>query len=107
MPVNKKTIRRVQDIATISSRGENGVIPYKAYMRLSILEMERHRRGRERDKALALLAEIDVRFKEIDTERTQIFKSLGFSEPVDLSKLPKPSASTVQSKSSKSFRIRY
>jgi len=107
MPVNKRTIRRVQDITTISGRGENGVIPYKAYMRLSVMEMEKHRRGKDRETALALLAEIENRFREIDAERKEIFKSLGFSEPVDLSKLPRPAAPAAQSKSSKSFKIRY
>jgi len=107
MPVNKKTIRGVTDIRTVSSRGgEKSVIPYKAYMRLSVLEMEKHRRGKEKEKALNLLNEIKNRFKEIDAERKEIFKSLGFSEPVDLSKLEKQPAAQARD-TSKSFKIRY
>jgi hypothetical protein len=108
MPANKKIIRRLLDIRTMSSCGQTGTIPYKVYMRLSMLEMEKYRRGKEKDKALALLTEIENRFKEIDEEIKKIFLSLGFREPADLSKLPKPSAAAAQGRSQRSsFKIKY
>ena len=48
MPATKKVLRGVQNIRTMSGRVDDQAIPYKAYMKSSVLEMEKHRRGVER-----------------------------------------------------------
>ena len=52
----KRIMRGVQDIRTLSGRADEGTIPYKAYMKLSILEMEKFRRGKEKQSALEKVA---------------------------------------------------
>ena len=76
MPVTKRVARGIQDIKTISGRSEKGMT-YKAYMWLSVLEMEKHRRGKERSSALARVANIDARFQDIEKEKTEILQTLG------------------------------
>ena len=74
--MTKRIMRGVQDIRTISGRVNENTIPYKAYMKLSILEMEKYRRGKEKTSALERVQNIDQRFKDIEAEREEIIRSL-------------------------------
>ncbi len=74
--MTKRIMRGVQDIRTLSGRADEGAIPYKAYMKLSILEMERFRRGKEKQSALDRVHHIDQRFRDIETERQEIITTL-------------------------------
>jgi hypothetical protein len=74
--MTKRIMRGVQDIRTISGRVNDSTIPYKAYMKLSILEMEKYRRGKEKTSALERVQNIDQRFKDIEAERQEIIRSL-------------------------------
>jgi hypothetical protein len=69
-------MRGVQDIKTLSGRADEGAIPYKAYMKLSILEMEKFRRGKEKQSALERVRHIDQRFKDIEAARQEIIAVL-------------------------------
>jgi hypothetical protein len=69
-------MRGVQDIRTLSGRVDEGTIPYKAYMKLSILEMEKFRRGKEKTSALERVRHIDQRFKDIEAARQEIITAL-------------------------------
>ena len=72
----KRTLRGVQDIKTLSGRVDEGSIPYKAYMKLSILEMEKFRRNQEKVSALQKVRNIDQRFSDIEAEKQKIMATL-------------------------------
>ena len=74
--MTKRIMRGVQDIRTHSGRADVGAIPYKAYMKLSILEMEKFRRGKEKQNALDKVNRIDQRFRDIEAEREKIITAL-------------------------------
>ena len=74
--MTKRIMRGVQDIRTLSGRADEGAIPYKAYMKLSILEMEKFRRGKEKTSALDRVHHIDQRFLDIEAARQEIFSVL-------------------------------
>jgi hypothetical protein len=74
--MTKRIMRGVQDIRTISGRVDERSIPYKAYMKLSILEMEKYRRGKEKSSALDRVDHIDQRFRDIEVERQEIMATL-------------------------------
>ena len=74
--MTKRIMKGVQDIRTVSGRVDERSVPYKAYMKLSILEMEKYRRGKEKQSALDRVANIDNRFRDIETEREEIINSL-------------------------------
>lgn len=76
MPLVKKIVRGLQDIKTISGRVDLGSVPYKAYMKLSVLEMEKYRRGKEKASALERIRNIENRFKDIERERQEIMNNL-------------------------------
>jgi len=74
--MTKRIMKGVQDIRTLSSRVDEGTIPYKAYMKLSILEMEKFRRGKEKQSALDRVHNIDQRFLDIEAERQEVIRAL-------------------------------
>ncbi len=55
MPAPKRIIRGVKDIRTRSGTPDQVIVPYKAYMAITALEMEKFRRETERDNLIAPL----------------------------------------------------
>ncbi len=100
-------MRGLQNIKTLSGRVDDFATPYKAYMKLSILEMEKYRRNKEKITALERLRIIDQRFQEIEAEKAQTLQSLephGASPPCrrkSIGPTGAPRASTGP------FKIRY
>jgi len=72
----KKIVRGLQDLRTISGSIDDRSVPFRAYMKLSILEMEKFRRGKERLSALAKVRDIDKRFDDIEAEKQEILASM-------------------------------
>ena len=75
-------IRGVRDIRTYSGRVDAGSVPYLAYMKVSCLEMEKARRERERNSALARIQNIDSRIHDIEAERNLIIRKIGEHQSV-------------------------
>ena len=105
----KRIMKGVQDIRTLSGRADEGTIPYKAYMKLSILEMEKFRRGKEKQSALERVHHIDQRFRDIEVERQKIMTSLedqGDSAPAPAGS-EKPLTTAAPRTTTGPFKIRY
>jgi len=103
----KRSLRGLQNIKTISGRMDVLANPYKKYMKISILEMEKFRKNKERDSALEKLGAIDQRFEEIDIEKKKILDSLE-EQKVQQSCQKSPVVKTQTSNTfSSSFKIRY
>ena len=83
MAVSSKNIKGLQDIRTHSGKVSEGVVPHKAYMRLTCLEMEKYRRDKERKSAMARVENIDNRFRDIEMEKENILASLGVREKIE------------------------
>lgn len=108
MSITKKTLKGLQDIHTYSGRVNQVFQPYKAYMRISCLEMEKARRGKERESAMHRVNNIDARFEEIEAEKAKILAFLGKVESGNSSTAaqvtgPAPSQRRIIS----GFKIRY
>jgi hypothetical protein len=73
----KKVMRGLQSIRTHTGRSHSTTSPHQAYMRISVLEMEKHRRNQEKEKALEKVREIEARFQEIDTEKGELLQIVG------------------------------
>lgn len=77
MAIPKRNIRGLQDIHTFSGSADQKFLPHKAYMKISCLEMEKFRRGKERESAAHRVKNIDARFREIEAEKDVLLRSLG------------------------------
>ena len=103
MTVPKGNMRGVQDIRTHSGTVDRVFVRSKAYLKIACLEMEKERRGRERDSAAHRVANIDARFHDIDAEKTVLLNGLGVKEAGD-SQGAKPSSS---GRDTGGFRVTY
>ena len=103
----RRIFKGVQDIKTVSGRVDGQSTPHRVYMRLSVLEMEKFRRGKERQSALEKVSNIDRRFEEIEAEKREILTSMEAHggqpgcphEPEEQAAAPRAAA--------RSFKIKY
>lgn len=69
-------VRGLRNLRTLSGKVDQVLVPYRAYMQITCLEMERARRGNERRSASRHIAEIDQRLVEIDAEKGKLLQAL-------------------------------
>jgi hypothetical protein len=77
VPVLKKSARGVQGIRTLGGMSAERKLPHQAYLRIACLEMERFRKGQERQSAMRRVESIDSRCAQITSEQTTLMSSLG------------------------------
>jgi hypothetical protein len=107
MAVPKRTIRGLQDLRTHSGTVEQVASPYRAYMRISCLEMEKFRRGQERKSAMHRVENIDARFEEIEAEKAAILKMTDDTKTRQAIGAPRRETKTSTGHSKGGFKIRY
>lgn len=107
MAVPKRSIRGLQDIRTHSGSVDQIREPYRAYMRVTCLEMEKTRRGRERESAMHRVRNIDARFKEIEAEKDALLEALGERDRKDSADASDLAGETVQQGGREGFKVRY
>ena len=74
-------IKGVSSLRTLSGKVGQIAVPYRAYMQITCLEMEKARRSSERQGANRLIAEIESRLREIEAEKVRILESLSEADP--------------------------
>jgi hypothetical protein len=77
MPPPKRIIRGVKDIRTRSGTPDQVVVPYKAYMAITALEMEKFRRETERDNLRLRLDNVNARLQTVESEKATLLQRLG------------------------------
>ena len=77
MPPPKRIIRGVKDIRTRSGTPDQVIVPYKAYMAITALEMEKFRRETERDNLTLRLNNVNARLETVESEKTVLLQRLG------------------------------
>lgn len=78
MPLNirGRKIRSLSDIRTMEGRVDSASDTYKVYLRIAALEMEKTRRGMERDDALRRVERLEQRTRDIEAEKRFLFESM-------------------------------
>ena len=76
MAIPPRNLKSLQDIRTHAGRVDEAATPYKAFMKMSCLEMEKFRKERERKSAMTRVNNIDKRFREIEAEKAAILTHL-------------------------------
>lgn len=102
MPIPTKGL---SSIRTLSGRVDQVALPYRSYMQITCLEMEKARRNMERKSASGRIAVIDARLAEIEQAKLELLQSLADqgTSPHCSRVDPKP----APSRSAGGFRIRY
>jgi len=108
MAIRKRTLRGLQDIRTRSGTIDRGdTPPYKVYMNLSCLEMEKFRRSKEKEGAMRRIENIDSRFRDIEAEKVELLQFLNHPNRGRARPVPEAVSDPVASPTSKVFKIRY
>jgi len=76
MPPPPRTLRSLRDIRTRSSAPDQTIVPHRAYMAITALEMERTRRQIERQGLVSRLKSVTVRMRNIDREKAVLLERL-------------------------------
>jgi len=77
MPPPKRIIRGVKDIRTRSGTPDQVIVPYKAYMAITALEMEKFRRETERENLTLRLDNVNARLETVESEKEVLLRRLG------------------------------
>ena len=103
----KKILRSLPDIRTLSGKVDKGSNPYMAYMKVSCLEMEKFRRGKEKESAQQRVRNIEARFREIEAEKAEILAALGEQkgDPPARKRNPEPNSGPCRNRGA--FKVRY
>ncbi len=81
MPVRIMPTRGLADLRTLAGRADRQTPSYKAYLRVSFLELERSRHEQEITKAQQRLAVMLARCQEIDAEKNAILANTDAAGP--------------------------
>lgn len=104
MAIPRKGLR---EIRTLSGRVDRVALPYKAYMQITCLEMEKLRRSSEKSSAGQRVANLDARLQEIEVEKEALLQSVGertCNKPINA---PSTQPKHVSHRSTGGFKVRY
>jgi hypothetical protein len=104
MAIPRKTMR---DIRTLSGRVDRIANPYMAYMQITCLEMEKVRKGRERESALQRMAVIDGRLRDIETEKAALVRALAAREAPPVAAASSLASRSAPARSAGGLTLRY
>ena len=95
--------RGIRNLRTLSGRADAGSSPYRVYMQVTCLEMEKARRGSERRAAALRIAEIDTRMHEIEVEKARLLENMAERGAAPRGRPPSTLAPGARAR----FRLRY
>ena len=106
MAVRVLPLRGLANLRTLAGLADRQPQSYKAYLRVSFLELERARHGQEIVTAQRRLAFLVARCREIDAEKSGILAGSGAAPPSSQSPKAAPTGRPGQSEK-RGFRLAY
>ncbi len=104
MPV---PVRGLRTIRTMSGKVDHKSTPYRAYMQITCLEMEKARRLSERQSAEGRIQELDSRLREIEKEKAAMLQALGEPAPMEVRAWRAMAPGGAGSRRHAQFKVRY
>ena len=104
---HKKNIRGLANIRTRSGTRDQVSEPYKAFLRIGSLEMEKARRGKEKESALNRVQNIDARFREIEAEKSELLEAIDLTATGDAHANPANGPKRAPAQNKGGFKISY
>jgi hypothetical protein len=97
----------LNNIRTLSGRVDNVSLPYRSYMQITCLEMEKARRGMEHKSASRRIALIDARLVQIEKAKQELLQAVAASGQVAPGRLSGLELRPTPRRSAGGFKIRY
>jgi hypothetical protein len=99
--------RGLNQIRTLSGRADQLSLPYRSYMQISCLEMERARRNKERKSASQRIALIDARIEEIEKTEQELLQAVAAASQGAPARLSGIGPVPAPRRNTGGFKIRY
>ena len=99
--------RGLRSLRTLSGRVDRIAVAYQAYMQITCLEMEKARRGAERQSAARRVREIDARLTDIEVEKAELLRAVREEESGGPGKRAGIRTASSPRPSPEGFKIRY
>ena len=97
----------VNNIRTLSGRVDQLSLPYRTYMQITCLEMEKARRGMERKSASQRIGLLDARLAQIEKDKQELLQAVTTSGQRLPGRLPDLEVRPPPRRSAGGFKIRY
>jgi hypothetical protein len=97
----------LNNIRTLSGRVDQLSLPYRSYMQITCLEMEKARRGMEHKSASRRIAAIDARLVQIEKSKRELLQAVAAPGQVAPGRLPGLELKPTPRRSAGGFKIRY
>jgi hypothetical protein len=97
----------LNQLRTLSGRVDQLSLPYRSYMQITCLEMERARRNMERKSTSQRVASIDARIQEIEKAKLELLQAVDGSGRSTVSRLPGLELKPTPRCNTGGFKIRY
>ena len=97
----------LNNIRTLSGRVDQVSLPYRGYMQITCLEMEKVRRNMERKSASQRIALIDARLDQIEQAKQDLLQAVAAPGPGMPARLPGLDLKPAPRRSAGGFKIRY
>ncbi len=97
----------LNQIRTLSGRVDQLSLPYRSYMQITCLEMERARRGMERKSASQRIALIDARLEQIEKAKQELLQAVAGAGRGESVRMPGLELKPAPRRSTGGFKIRY
>jgi hypothetical protein len=97
----------LNNIRTLSGRVDQVSLPYRGYMQITCLEMEKARRNMERKSASQRIALIDARLDQIEQAKQDLLQAVAAPGPGMPARLPGLDLKPAPRRSAGGFKIRY
>ena len=107
MSLPKRTFRGLANIRTRSGTRDQVSEPYKVFLRIGSLEMEKARRGKEKESAMNRVQNIDTRFQEIEAEKSELLEAIGITATGDACSNPANGPKRAPAQNKGGFKISY
>jgi hypothetical protein len=97
----------LNQLRTLSGRVDKLSLPYRSYMQITCLEMDRARRNMERKSASQRVAQIDARIQEIEKSKQELLLAVASAGLGTRTRLPGLELRPAPRCSTGGFKIRY
>jgi hypothetical protein len=97
----------LNNIRTLSGRVDQLSLPYRSYMQITCLEMEKARRNMERKSASQRIAQLDARLDEIEKSKQELLQAVATPGQGAPGRLPHLDLKPTPRRSAGGFKIRY
>ena len=97
----------LNSIRTLSGRVDQVSLPYRSYMQITCLEMEKARRDMERKSASRRITQIDARLDEIEKAKQELLQAVTAPGQPMPGRLPGLELKPAPRRSAGGFKIRY